>query len=95
MIRAIAVAVMVLSAAAAAAQTVKDSGERPETPEPLTSDPGSPGGERPDGPSAGPGGRDASVGRPSLPAAGERDANCRVRRADTDTGFVVVCEEDG
>lgn len=81
-------------AAVAAAQTVKNPDDAQGSRTSQTMIPEIPAGadpmdRRPD-PAAGTPGASA-LRQPG--AAGEESSNCRVRRADTDTGFVVVCEE--
>jgi hypothetical protein len=80
-----------LIAAAAAAQTTEELNPGAKTtlmPGVETDDAGM---DRPPDPAAG-----APVDKtlPQPAAADRSDANCRVRRADSDTGFVVVCEEE-
>lgn len=92
MLRSLAVVAVVLIGVAALAQTGKDVDGAPQTPPTLI--PEIPAGadpmdRRPDAAASTPAAK--ALTQPAGKASGS--AECRVRRADTDTGFVVVCEE--
>jgi hypothetical protein len=103
MIRATTIALTVLMATAASSQTVKDIREAPDAGKSPPQIPTQPPEQIPDVPAGtDPMNRqpDPAAGTPAAkaspnPAAGGGETSCRVRRADTDTGFVVVCEEEG
>ena len=91
MIRATSLVAMVLMGAAAA-QTADQIREKADTVRPAIQVPEMPAGSDPmkRQPNSA-AGTPAARSRPEA-APDHADANCRVRRADTDTGFVVVCE---
>ena len=94
MIRATVAALLVLMAVVAVAQTSSKPGEV-RAPQPILI-PEIPAGadpmERQPDPAAG---TPAAKPLRQPGARGDASAGCRVQRADTDTGFVVVCEEGG
>ena len=95
MIRAATVVAMLLLATAAASQTAKSFREAPEAVKSPTQIPDVPAGADPMNRQPDPAGGTPAARPASKPAERSPEKNCRVRRADTDTGFVVVCEEDG
>lgn len=98
MIRVATVAAIAMIAVAAVAQTVKSGADVPAA-EKIPSQADTPIPEIPAGADPMERRPDPAVDTPAAkslprPAAGD-GPDCRVRRADTDTGFVVVCEESG
>lgn len=94
MYRSLAALMLCIVAAAAAAQTVKNLQGGSETPSMSIPDVRvgqDPMDRKPDPAAGTPAAK--TLPQPAAPAAGDANENCRVRRADTDTGFVVVCEE--
>jgi hypothetical protein len=92
MYRALAVPIMALIAAAAMAQTVNELKQKPQSPPTLIPD--VPAGKDPMNRNPDPAVDTPAAKAMPQPASGTNGGpDCHVRRADTDTGFVVVCEE--
>ncbi|MBA2723596.1 MAG: hypothetical protein H0U56_12040 [Methylibium sp.] len=93
MYRPLAVAAMALIAAAAMAQTVQDLKNAPESAPRMI--PEIPAGTDPMDRKPDPAADEPAAKTLQQPAATADDGGkCQVRRAETDTGFVVVCDED-
>jgi hypothetical protein len=93
MYRALAVPILALIAAAAFAQTVNDF--KPGTETPSTAIPEIPAGDDPMNRKPDPARETPAEKAMPQPAVGMNGGpDCHVRRANTDTGFVVVCEEN-
>ncbi len=93
MFRVLTLPMVALIAAAALAQTGNDPKPAPETP--PTSIPEVPAGDDPMNRDPDPAADSPAAKLMQEPAGGNGRPDCRVRRADTDTGFIVVCEERG